>query len=170
MVAAAWFDLSPAMVGLGIGIITCGFMVGNFITGRLAQRVRLLTLILIGRVISCVGPALGLGLFWGGQGSEWVFFGSAICVGLGNGLTIANASAGLMSVRPDLAGSAAGLSGAMTVALGAALTTATGLLVQPDTAPFVVLGIMLTASVLALISAVYVHIVDIADPLEPAKP
>ena len=38
LVAAAWFDLSPAMLGLGIGIITGGFMVGNFITGRIAKR------------------------------------------------------------------------------------------------------------------------------------
>ena len=82
-------------------------------------------------------------------------FGSAICVGLGNGLTIANASAGLMSVRPELAGSAAGLSGAMTVALGAALTSLTGVLVAPKNAPFVVLGIILTASTLALVSALY---------------
>jgi len=169
LVAAAWFDLSPAMVGLGIGIITGGFMLGNFITGRMAQRVRLLTLILIGRVISCIGPALGLSLFWAGQGSEWVFFGAAICVGLGNGLTVANASAGLMSVRPDLAGSAAGLSGALTVALGAVLTSMTGVLVQPETAPFTVLGMMLTASALALISALYVMLVDMADPLEPAQ-
>ncbi len=168
MVAAAWFDLSPAMVGLGIGIITCGFMVGNFVTGQMAQRLPLMTLIMIGRVISCVGPALGLGLFWIGQGSELVFFGSAICVGLGNGLTIANASAGLMSVRPELAGSAAGLSGAMTVALGAALTTVTGIAVQPETAPYAVLGIMLGASLLALISAIYVLIVDLQDPLETA--
>jgi DHA1 family bicyclomycin/chloramphenicol resistance-like MFS transporter len=33
--------------------------------------------------------------------------------GLGNGLTIANTNAGMISVRPDLAGSAAGLSGAL---------------------------------------------------------
>ncbi|MCG7623384.1 multidrug effflux MFS transporter [Epibacterium sp. Ofav1-8] len=169
LVAAAWFDLSPAMVGLGIGIITAGFMTGNFVTGLLAQRVRLLSLVLVGRVISCAGPALGLSLFWSGQGSEWVFFGSAICVGLGNGLTIANASAGLMSVRPELAGSAAGLSGALTVALGAALTSMTGVLVAPDNAPFMVLGIMLAASLLALVSALYVMAVDAADPLEPAQ-
>lgn len=168
MVAAAWFDLSPAMVGLGIGIITCGFMVGNFVTGQLAQRLRLLTLILIGRGVACLGPAVGLGLFFMGHGSELVFFGSAICVGFGNGLTIANASAGLMSVRPELAGSAAGLSGALSVALGALLTAVTGVAVEPETAPFAVLGIMLSASVLALVSALYVLVVDLQDPLEPA--
>ncbi|MEZ0464987.1 multidrug effflux MFS transporter [Phaeobacter sp. SYSU ZJ3003] len=168
LVAAAWFDLSPAMVGLGIGIITSGFMVGNFITGRVAGRVSLLTLILIGRISATLGPIGGLFLFALGQGSVPVFFGAAICVGFGNGLTIANASAGLMSVRPHLAGSASGLSGALSVALGAVLTSLTGALVAPENAPFMVLGIILCASILALASALYVRWVDIREPLPEA--
>lgn len=165
LVAAAWFDLSPAMVGLGIGIITSGFMVGNFITGRVAGRVSLLHLILAGRISATLGPLAGLILFSMGQGSVQVFFGAAIFVGFGNGLTIANASAGLMSVRPHLAGSASGLSGALSVALGAVITSLTGALVEPEFAPFTVLGIILCSSILALASALYVRRVDRLDPL-----
>lgn len=165
LVAAAWFDLSPAMVGLGIGIITSGFMVGNFITGRVAGRVPLLTLIILGRISATLGPLGGLFLFAVGQGSVPVFFGAAILVGFGNGLTIANASAGLMSVRPHLAGSASGLSGALSVALGAVITSLTGALVEPDLAPFTVMGIILCSSILALISALYVRWVDLRQPL-----
>ena len=164
MVAAAWFDLSPAMLGLGIGIITSGFMVGSFLTARLAARVPLIRLILIGRVVAVLGPLAGLLLFAAGQGNIPVFFGSAICVGFGNGLTIANASAGLMSVRPDLAGSASGMMGALTAALGALLTGVTGALVSAANAPFAVLGTMLAASVLALLAAVFVLWVDLRDP------
>ena len=165
LVAAAWFDLSPAMVGLGIGIITSGFMVGNFITGRMAGRVSLLTLIIAGRISATLGPLGGLFLFAMGQGSVAVFFGSAILVGFGNGLTIANASAGLMSVRPHLAGSASGLSGALAVALGAAITSLTGALVEPALAPFTVMGIILGSSILALSAALYVRWVDLREPL-----
>ncbi len=136
LVAAAWFDLSPAMLGLGLGIITGGFMVGNFVTGRIAARTRLTTMILIGRVVASTGPFCGLLLFFANLGSVWVFFGSAICVGFGNGLTNANTSAGVMSVRPNLAGSAAGLSGAMVVTLGAILTSMTGAFVSPKTGHF----------------------------------
>ena len=165
MVAEAWFDLSPAMLGLGIGIITWGFMAGNFVTGRLASRVRLLTLIIAGRCFSLAGPLGGLLLFLAGQGSLWVFFGAAVFVGFGNGLTIANATAGLMSVRPSLAGSASGLSGAMMVALGAVLTSLTGALVSPENAPFAVLGVILGTNCLALVSALYVLRIDRLEPL-----
>lgn len=168
LVAAAWFDLSPAMLGLGIGIITGGFMVGNFITGRIAKRTRLTTMILTGRVFASTGPFVGLLLFLGDLGSVWVFFGSAILVGFGNGLTNANASAGLMSVRPQLAGSAAGLSGAMIVALGAVITTMTGAFVSPENGPFLVLGMMCASSFAGLLAVLYVRHLDRIDPLPDA--
>ncbi|NVO54971.1 multidrug effflux MFS transporter [Rhodobacteraceae bacterium B1Z28] len=165
LVAAAWFDLSPAMLGLGIGIITGGFMVGNFITGRIASRTRLTTMILIGRMIASAGPFCGLLLFMADLGSVWIFFGSAVFVGFGNGLTNANASAGLMSVRPKLAGSAAGLSGAMVVGLGAVLTSLTGALATPENAPFLVLGMMCASSFAGLLAVLYVRWVDHRNPL-----
>ncbi|MEX0350016.1 MAG: Bcr/CflA family efflux MFS transporter [Paracoccaceae bacterium] len=168
LVAAAWFDLSPAMLGLGIGIITGGFMVGNFITGRIAARTRLTTMILVGRVFASFGPFVGLLLFLADRGSVWVFFGSAIFVGFGNGLTNANSSAGLMSVRPRLAGSAAGLAGAMVVGLGAILTLLTGALVTAANGPFLVLGMMCGSSFIGLLAVLYVRRVDQQDPLPDA--
>ncbi|MEM1004690.1 MAG: multidrug effflux MFS transporter [Pseudomonadota bacterium] len=165
LVASAWFDLSPAMLGLGIGIITGGFMVGNFITGRFAAHVRLTSMILVGRIIASAGPLGGFALFAGGFGTVWVFFGAAIFVGFGNGLTNANATAGLMSVRPRLAGSAAGLSGAMIVTLGAVLTSLTGVLVSPENGPLLVLGMMFACSFAGLLAIQYVRRLDRRDPL-----
>lgn len=168
LVAAAWFDLSPALLGLGIGIITAGFMVGNFITGLIAARTKLIWMIIAGRVAATFGPLAGLILFLAGQGTVWVFFGAAVFVGFGNGLTVANANVGLMSVRPHLAGSASGLSGALVVVLGAVLTSATGIIVAPETAPYTVLGMMLGSSALGLLSALYVLRLDLRDPLPDA--
>jgi DHA1 family bicyclomycin/chloramphenicol resistance-like MFS transporter len=108
---------------------------------------------------------LGLLFFLGEMGSVWVFFGSAICVGFGNGLTNANASAGVMSVRPKLAGSAAGLSGAMIVALGAVLTSITGAFVNAENGPYLVLGMMSGSSFIGLLAVLYVRRVDRLEPL-----
>jgi hypothetical protein len=68
----------------------------------------------------------------GSISAAWVYcsfvFGSAVTarlaifVGFGNGLTIANSNAGSTSVRPGLAGTAAGLSGASAVGLGVLLS------------------------------------------------
>ena len=165
LVSAAWFDLSPAALGVGIGIITAGFMVGNFVTGRIAAYTRLSSMILAGRVFATAGPCLGVTLFALGQGSVWVFFGAAILVGFGNGLTNANAMAGVMSVRPHLAGSASGLSGAMTVGLGAVVTSATGALVSDGNAPFMVLTIMGVCGFAGFLSILYVRRIDARDPL-----
>ncbi len=160
LVAIAWFDLNAGHVGIGVGIISFGFLVGNFISTRLILRVPLTTLIICGRVSAVIGPVIGLLIFASGMGTPVLFFGSAIFVGLGNGLTLANANTGLMSVRPELAGSAAGLSGALSVAIGAVLTWMTGTMVSSDNAPFAVLGIMLCSSILALCAALYVRWVD----------
>jgi DHA1 family bicyclomycin/chloramphenicol resistance-like MFS transporter len=54
-----------------------------------------------------------------------LLFAATLSVGLGNGFTLANTHAGALSVRPDLAGSAAGLAGAMQLLGGAALTSVT---------------------------------------------
>lgn len=160
IVAEAWFDLSPAELGLGIGIITWGFFAGNFITGRFAQRVSLIRLIIWGRVSALVGPLIGLIGFVSGFGNLWLYFGAAVLVGFGNGLTIANANAGMMSVRPHLAGSASGLSGALSVAVGAVLTAMVGVMVNAMNGPFAVMGLIGLMSLCALVSAVYVWDVD----------
>ena len=55
-----------------------------------------------------------------------VFFGAVACMGLGNGMLLPNANAGMMSVRPELAGTASGLGGAMSVAGGAGLAALSG--------------------------------------------
>ena len=47
-------------------------------------------------------------------------------MGLGNGMVIPNATAGALSIRPDLAGTASGLSGAMMIGFGAALSALAG--------------------------------------------
>jgi DHA1 family bicyclomycin/chloramphenicol resistance-like MFS transporter len=120
------FGLSPAVLGLGMGSISAGFMLGNYLYGRLSPRVGGARVMVAGRVLALIGPLAGVGLFVMGLGNVWTLFGPILFVGLGNGLTLPGANAGVMSVSPRLAGSASGLSGALTVAGGAVVTGIAG--------------------------------------------
>jgi hypothetical protein len=65
-----------------------------------------------------------------------------------------------MSVRPALAGSAAGLSGALTVAGGALLSAIAGTVLTEANAAPAMLAMMLLASLLGLAAALFVLRID----------
>ena len=60
--------------------------------------------------------ALSLGLFAVGIDHALALFGPMVLLGVGNGMTLPSANAGIVSVRPHLAGSASGLGGSLQVA------------------------------------------------------
>lgn len=152
-VAQETFGITTARLGFFIGTITIGYMAGSFISSRMASGVALSTMMLAGRIVACCGLIAGLLVLAVGIVTPITFFASTICVGLGNGLTMPSSNAGAMSVRPDLAGSAAGFTGAATVACGAVLTTVAGIIVPGPFAPVVLLALMLAASLAALYAA-----------------
>jgi len=153
LVAVTLLGLSPAALGFYMGTITAGFALGSFLAGRLAARYALATMMISGRLVACTALMAGLALFLAGAADAVSLFVPCALVGLGNGLTMPSSNAGALSVRPDLAGSAAGLAGALTVGLGAALTTITGWVVTEETGAVGLLGVMLTVSLLAFLAA-----------------
>lgn len=156
LVATTIYEMSPATLGFCMGTITAGFMLGSFLSGRFARRYALTTMMIAGRVVACAGLLAGLGLLMTGVMHVSLLFGATIFVGIGNGLTMPSCNAGALSVRPQLAGSASGLSGALTVAAGAVLTPITGAVLTEGNAAYALLVIMLLASLIALIAALYV--------------
>ncbi|RVU37901.1 Bcr/CflA family efflux MFS transporter [Hwanghaeella grinnelliae] len=157
LVAKAVFDVSTATVGMFVGSITAGFATGSFIAGRLAPKVRPTTMMLAGRAIACAGLSAGLVLVFFDVLTPLTYFGSTIFAGLGNGITMPSSNAGVVSVQPRLSGSAAGLSGAFMVGCGAVLTSLTGGLLTEENAAPMLLGLMLSAAVIGLLSAAWVR-------------
>ena len=92
-----------------------------------------------------------------GYGTVETFFGFMIFVGLGNGLTIPNATAGMLSVRPHLAGTASGLGGAMMIAIGAALSTLAGAFLIPGSNEMPLLMLMWFSSLSGVAVIIYVR-------------
>ncbi|MBW4707554.1 multidrug effflux MFS transporter [Roseobacter sp. YSTF-M11] len=156
-VGSVVFGMSPFWVGIFFGAPAVGYFFGNMFTGLLAQKVGINKLVLIGCLINATGVALSLIIFLLGVGSPLSFFGLMTFVGLGNGLVIPNATAGMLSVRPHLAGTASGLGGAIMIGGGAALSVLAGALLGPDTGAFPLLYIMLATSLSAVVSILMVY-------------
>jgi DHA1 family bicyclomycin/chloramphenicol resistance-like MFS transporter len=169
-VATQQWQLTPAQVGLGLGSITGGFMLGASITARLAPRRGIYGLIWVGRWVPTLALSLALLLFAAGVSNPLALFGLTVFVGLGNGLTLSNANAGALSVRPDLAGTAAGLAGALSIALGAVLSGLTALAVERWATPALLTTLMLGCVLLSLMAARVAIRLDPAAPgLQPAR-
>ncbi len=145
------YGLPPSKLGLFFGAPALGYMLGNFFTGRFATRFGVNRMVLWGAIISTTGVFISLILSLNGLGTIFTFFGFMIFVGVGNGLILPNATAGMLSVRPHLAGTASGLGGAIMMGGGAALSALAGSLLNPDSGPFPLLWIMFIVSVLSVI-------------------
>lgn len=155
-VGSVVFGLSPAMLGFCFGAPAVGYALGNFLSGRYSMRLGTNRMIMIGSVLNALGLSVALILFYLGFGSVGTFFGSMCFVGLGNGLVLPNATAGMLSVRPHLAGTASGLGGAMMIGGGAALAAFAGSLLTPEAGAFPLLWVMFTSAALAILSIIVV--------------
>ena len=150
------FGLTPAMLGLFFGAPAIGYVAGNATSGLYSVRYGINAMIVTGTLVTAAGLGTSLALFYAGYETVWVFFGFMIFVGLGNGLVIPNAIAGMLSVRPRLAGTASGLGGAMMIGGGAALSALAAALLVPGSGAYPLLWMMFATSVLSVVAILLV--------------
>lgn len=144
------FGMSAAEVGIYFGAPAVGYFVGNFISGRYSVRFGVNRMVLWGCWLNALGVALSAVLFLAGMGTALSFFGFMTFVGVGNGMTIPNATSGALSVRPHLAATASGLSGAIMLGGGAGLSALAGAVLTKETGAMPLLWLMLATAVLAI--------------------
>lgn len=154
--SAHLLDGSSARLGLLMGIVPAGFMIGSRLAGRYASRYPLSTTVLVGRLLACAGLLVGLLLSAFDVGGVLAFFGPCMFIGLGNGLTMPGANAGAMSVRPDLAGTAAGLAASLTVGGGALIASVSGLFLTEASGSHALFVAMFASASTALLWALLV--------------
>ncbi len=159
-VASEVLQVSPALVGFYFGFPACGYMLGNFLSGQYVQRVGINEMMLAGSIVAAAGMALSLLLFIAGFTHPLALFGPIFFLGLGNGMCLPSANAGIVSVRPNLAGSASGLGGALMIGGGAGLSAVTGALVNPETGVWSLLGMMLASATAGILATLYVISVE----------
>jgi len=150
------FGMNAAEVGLYFGAPAIGYFFGNFISGRFSTRFGVNQMVMWGCWLNAIGVALSGLLFLMDMGTAISFFGFMTFVGLGNGMAIPNATAGALSVRPHLAGTASGLSGAIMLGGGAALSALAGALLTIETGAMPLLWLMMATSVMGVVAILVV--------------
>jgi len=123
------------------------------LSGRFSQSIGFNQMMIYGATTSIVGVIISLGLFSSGIIHPLSLYLPMLIVAVGNGLTLPNANAGIVSVRPQLAGSASGLGGAVNIAGGAGIAAITGAMMSDGTGIWPLLGMMGLSSLLAILSA-----------------
>jgi DHA1 family bicyclomycin/chloramphenicol resistance-like MFS transporter len=155
-VATEVLGMGPSELGFYFGFIALGYLIGNFLSGRFAAQVGLNRMMLIGGAIATGGLLTGILLFALGQVTPLAFFGSILFVGLGNGVLLPSANAGIVSVRPHLAGSASGLGGALMIGGGAVLAVLAGAMLSPGGGAWPLLGLMTASSGASILTTLWV--------------
>ncbi len=150
------YGLSSTHVGALFALTAIGYAAGNFLAGRFSVRVGMNRMILLGTLVTSFGLALLALLTWAGLSGPTVFFGLTIFMGLGNGICLPNANAGMLSVRPDLAGTASGLGAAILIGGGAGLAAVAGGLMHPGATEMPLILLMFASSIASVIAILLV--------------
>ncbi|MBW9067254.1 multidrug effflux MFS transporter [Agrobacterium pusense] len=157
-VGSVLYGLSPAMLGLQFFFMASGYMLGNFISGRYASEIGITRMMLSGNVIGIAGIITAIALISVGAESAYAFFVPLALIGVGNGVTLPSANAGMVSVQPHLAGSASGLGGAMTIGGGAALSVLASSVLSKEDGTWPLLLVMLATGLVALFTTYIVRL------------
>jgi MFS transporter, DHA1 family, multidrug resistance protein len=140
-------DLSPTVYGTWFVLVAGGYAIGNFLSGRYAERAGVRAMIVGGSVLALLVVALMPALFAAGLAHAASLFVPMFVLGIANGLVLPNALAGAISVAPRIAGAAAGLAGAAQMGFGAVFSALTGaMLAGGETATPLFLAMGLSAA------------------------
>lgn len=145
------FGLDSKQIGVLFAITAVGYATGNYLAGRFSRRLGMNRMVLIGTTITTTGMLVLLALTMLHLSGPLVFFGLTITMGLGNGIALPSANAGILSVRPEFAGTASGLGGAIMIGGGAALAAFAGALLPPGATELPLVILMLASSMVSVI-------------------
>ncbi|MDQ1848456.1 multidrug effflux MFS transporter [Gemmobacter fulvus] len=150
------FGLSSSQIGVLFALTAVGYAAGNFLAGRYSVRIGMNRMVLMGTLVTTAGLLVLTLLSLLGLTNAVVFFGLTVSMGLGNGMSLPNANAGILSVRPELAGTASGLGGAFIIGGGAGLAALAGALLPPGATEMPLVLLMLASSVASVLAILWV--------------
>lgn len=144
--------LPPSEYGLWFIVVSTGYLIGNFLTGRFSVRFGINRMLAAGAALAMIGiTALALTSWLGPLSLPGVFLPMMV-VAMSNGLTLPNATAGAISINPRTAGAAAGLSGAVQMLTGAGMALLVGYGQDHDPSQYPMIWGMLGCGILSVLS------------------
>ena len=150
------FGLEPKDLGFWFGAPAIGYVLGNFLSGRFSTKIGLDKMIFLGVTTALFGVSISMTISLLDHGSVLSFFGLMTLVGLGNGMSIPNATAAMMSINPKLAGTAAGLGSAIMIGGGAGLSAIANFILIHGSSEIPLIMLMWTSVFCGLCSVAYV--------------
>jgi DHA1 family bicyclomycin/chloramphenicol resistance-like MFS transporter len=157
-VVVTMLERTSAEYGVWFFIPAIGFMAGNFAVSRLTTRLGVDALIWCGIALTIAGCLLNVLVYVALPGWEMAtIFLPQIVIGFGNGLLLPTSIAGAVSIRPQVAGTASGVTGFIQMSVGAVAAQLGGHVVAQaaDATPMLLLmlffGIATATAVFALV-------------------
>lgn len=154
-VGSVVYGLGPEQIGLYLMFTPMGYILGNFISGRFSKVLGVEKMLLIGCSLVLIPMLMSLVVILSGVMHPLGFYLFTFSIGLGNGMVLPNATAGLLDVNPSLAGSASGLGGAVLTLGGAAFSAIAGFLLTETSGALPLVLCIIVASSLALLLSVF---------------
>jgi DHA1 family bicyclomycin/chloramphenicol resistance-like MFS transporter len=119
-VVVSMLGRTSAEYGLWFFVPSIGFMAGNFAVSRLTTRFGIDALIWWGIALTIAGCLLNVSVYVALPGWEMAtIFLPQIVIGFGNGLLLPTSIAGAVSIRPQVAGTASGVTGFVQMGIAA---------------------------------------------------
>jgi DHA1 family bicyclomycin/chloramphenicol resistance-like MFS transporter len=119
-VVVSMLGRTSAEYGLWFFVPSIGFMAGNFAVSRLTTRFGIDALIRWGIGLTIAGCLLNVSVYVALPGWEmFTIFLPQIVIGFGNGLLLPTSIAGAVSIRPQVAGTASGVTGFVQMGIAA---------------------------------------------------
>jgi MFS transporter, DHA1 family, multidrug resistance protein len=144
-VVVSMLGRTSAEYGLWFFVPSIGFMAGNFAVSRLTTRFGIDALISWGIALTITGCLLNVAVYVALPGWEMAtIFLPQIVIGFGNGLLLPTSIAGAVSIRPQVAGTASGVTGFVQMGIAAVAAQLGGHVIShaADALPMLLLMLM----------------------------
>ena len=144
---------SSAEYGIWFLAISLAYMIGNFAAGRWSARYGVDAMIRGGVAVTVLGAALGI--VWAllePHAGPAVIMMPQMIIGFASGFMLPNAIAGAVSVRPQAAGAASGITGFLQFGLGAATSQLIGHLLEGSATALPLAAIVLVLCACSLVA------------------